>query len=72
MHLGISRSHVDVEHKNLINFSYRNHLDRLSINTKQFIIKDLQCNFLQFFGKEARHGITHNISKIQLKSTCKF
>jgi hypothetical protein len=34
VHLGIARSHAEVEHKNLIVFSYKNHLDRLSINKK--------------------------------------
>jgi hypothetical protein len=44
----IKRSHAEVEHKNLFIFSYKNHLDRFTINTKQFIIKDLQHNFAQF------------------------
>jgi hypothetical protein len=48
VHLGISRSHAEVENKILILFSYKNHLDRFNINTKQFIIKDLQPNFVQF------------------------
>ena len=47
MHLGIKRSHAEVEYKNLIIFSYKNHLDRFSINTKQFIIKDLRSKFVQ-------------------------
>jgi hypothetical protein len=41
-------SHEEVEHKNLFIFCYKNHLDRLSINTTQLIIKDLQRNFVQF------------------------
>jgi hypothetical protein len=35
--LGITRPHAEVEHKNIINFSYKNHLDRFCINGKQFI-----------------------------------
>jgi hypothetical protein len=34
--------------KNLIIFSYKNHLVRFSINTQQIIIKDLHHNFVQF------------------------
>jgi hypothetical protein len=49
VNLGIQRSHAEVEHKNLNMFRYNNHLDRFNINTKQFIIKDLNCNFVQFF-----------------------
>jgi hypothetical protein len=48
VHFGIKRSHVEVEHKNLLIFRYKNHLDRFSINTKQFVIKDLHRNFLEF------------------------
>jgi hypothetical protein len=48
VHLDIKRLHEEVEHKNLIIFSYKNHLDRFNINTKQIIIKDLQHNFVQF------------------------
>jgi hypothetical protein len=48
VHLDIARSRAEVEHKNLIVFSYKNHLDKFSITTKQFIIKDLQHNFVQF------------------------
>jgi hypothetical protein len=33
VHLGITRSHAEVKHKNLFIFSYKNHLDRNSINT---------------------------------------
>jgi hypothetical protein len=69
VHLGITRSHAGVEHKNLFIFSYKNHLDRFIINTKQFIIKDLHSNCVQILGKEARHDITHKISKIQLQIT---
>jgi hypothetical protein len=39
--LSIKRSLAEVEHKNLVSFSYKNHLDRLSINRKQFIIKNI-------------------------------
>jgi hypothetical protein len=46
MHLGITRSHAEVEHTNLIIFSNKNHLDRISINTKQFIMKALHVQFL--------------------------
>jgi hypothetical protein len=46
MHLGIARSHAEIEHKNLIYFSYKNQFDRFRINTKQFIIKDLHSNFV--------------------------
>jgi hypothetical protein len=48
VHFGIKRSHTEVEHKTLIIVSYKNHLDRFCINTKQFIIKDLQHKFVQF------------------------
>jgi hypothetical protein len=46
--LGIKRSHADVEHKTLFICGNKNHLDRISIKTKQFITKDLQHNFVQF------------------------
>jgi hypothetical protein len=36
-HLGIKRQHAEVGNKNLIIFSYKNHLDRFCINRKQFI-----------------------------------
>jgi hypothetical protein len=48
VHLGIKRLHAEVEHKSLFIFGYKTHLDRFNINTKQFIIKDLRHNFLQF------------------------
>jgi hypothetical protein len=35
--LGIKRPHAEVGHKNIIIFSYKNHLDRFFINGKQFI-----------------------------------
>jgi hypothetical protein len=34
--LGLIRQHAEVGHKNVIIFSYKNHLDRLYINGKQF------------------------------------
>jgi hypothetical protein len=37
LHFGIKRLHSEVGHKNLFIFSYKNHLDRFYINTKQFI-----------------------------------
>jgi hypothetical protein len=37
VYFGIKRQHAEVGHKNLIIFSYKNHLDRFSINRKQFI-----------------------------------
>jgi hypothetical protein len=36
------------------------------------IIKDLFHNFVQFLVPKQEKGITHNISKIQLKSSCGF
>jgi hypothetical protein len=33
VHSGITRSHAEFVHKNIIIFSYKNHLDRFSINT---------------------------------------
>jgi hypothetical protein len=47
VHLGITRSHAEVEHKNLFIFCYKNHLGRFILNTKHFIIKDLHSNFVQ-------------------------
>jgi hypothetical protein len=35
--LGITRPHAEVGHKNIIIFSYKNHLGRFCINGKQFI-----------------------------------
>jgi hypothetical protein len=46
VYLGITRSHAEVEHKTLFIFSYKNHLDRFIINTKQFIVKE-HSNFVQ-------------------------
>jgi hypothetical protein len=37
MNFFITRQHAEVGHKNIIIFSYKNHLDRFSINRKQFI-----------------------------------
>jgi hypothetical protein len=37
VHFGTTRQHAEVGHKNLIIFSYKNHLDRFCINRKQFI-----------------------------------
>jgi hypothetical protein len=37
VHFGIKRQHAEVGHKNLISFSYQNHLDRFCINGKQFL-----------------------------------
>jgi hypothetical protein len=45
---GIKRQHAEVDHKNIIFFSYKNHLDRFCINIKQFISKYLRHNFVQF------------------------
>jgi hypothetical protein len=47
VHFGIKRQHAEVGHKINI-FSYKNHLVRFCINRKQFILKDLQHNFVQF------------------------
>jgi hypothetical protein len=35
--LGITRQHAQIEHKNIIIFSHKNHLGRLCIIGKQFI-----------------------------------
>jgi hypothetical protein len=35
--LDIKRPHAEVGHKNMIIFSYKNYLDRIYINGKQFI-----------------------------------
>jgi hypothetical protein len=35
--LGIARQYAEVGHKNIIIFSYKNHLHRLCIKGKQFI-----------------------------------
>jgi hypothetical protein len=37
VHFGIKRQHAEVGHKNIIIFSYKNHLYKLCINRKQFI-----------------------------------
>jgi hypothetical protein len=37
VHLGITRQHAQVGHKNINIFSYKNHLGRFFINGKQFI-----------------------------------
>jgi hypothetical protein len=37
VHFGIKGQHAEVGHKNVIIFSYKNHLDRFCINRKQFI-----------------------------------
>jgi hypothetical protein len=52
VHLGIKASHAEVEHKNINMFSYKNHLDIFIINTKQFILKDLQHKYVQFLVQE--------------------
>jgi hypothetical protein len=40
VYLGIKRQLAEVGHKNIISFSYKNHLDIFCINGKQFIYKD--------------------------------
>jgi hypothetical protein len=37
VHFVIKRSHAEVGHKNLIIFSYKNHLDKFCRNGKQFL-----------------------------------
>jgi hypothetical protein len=37
VHFGIKRQHIEVGHKNIIIFSYKNHLGRSCINREQFI-----------------------------------
>jgi hypothetical protein len=37
VHFGITRYHAEVGHKNLIMFSYKNHLDRFCRKGKQFL-----------------------------------
>jgi hypothetical protein len=37
VHFGIKSQHAEVGHKNQIILSYKNHLDRLCTNRKQFI-----------------------------------
>jgi hypothetical protein len=37
VYFGITRQHAEVEYKNMIIVSYKNHLDRFCINGKQFI-----------------------------------
>jgi hypothetical protein len=37
VYFGITRQNAEVGHKNLISFSYKNHLERFYINIKQFI-----------------------------------
>jgi hypothetical protein len=37
VYFGIKRQHAEVGHKNIIIFSYKNHLDRFCIKIKQFI-----------------------------------
>jgi hypothetical protein len=43
------KSHAEVEHKTLFIFSYKNHLGRFIINTKQIILQDLHSKFVPFF-----------------------
>jgi hypothetical protein len=37
VHFGIKRQYAEVRRKNLLIFSYKNHLDRFCIKRKQFI-----------------------------------
>jgi hypothetical protein len=48
VHFGIKRQHADVGQKNLFNFSHKNHLDKSIITTKQFILKNIQHDSVQF------------------------
>jgi hypothetical protein len=50
--LGSTRQHAQVGHKNINSFSYKNPLVRICIKGKQFILKDLQNNFVQFLAQE--------------------
>jgi hypothetical protein len=50
--LGLTRQQAEVGHKNIIIFSYKNHLDRFCIKGKQFIQKDLLHNFVQLLVQE--------------------
>jgi hypothetical protein len=49
VHFGIKIQHAEVGHKNINIFSYENHLVRFCINRQQFILNDLQHNFVQFW-----------------------
>jgi hypothetical protein len=37
VYFGIKRQHAEVGHQNLINFTYKNHLDKFRRNGKQFL-----------------------------------
>jgi hypothetical protein len=52
VYFGITRQHVEVGHKNIIIFGYKNHLGRFYRNEQQFLEKDLQHNFVQFLVQE--------------------
>jgi hypothetical protein len=45
--LGISILYAEVGHTNIFLFRFKNHLLRSSINTQQFIIKDILSKFVQ-------------------------
>jgi hypothetical protein len=47
VHFGIKRYNAEIGHKNIIIFSYKNHLDRFCRNGKQFLQNDVQHNFAQ-------------------------
>jgi hypothetical protein len=47
----ITRQNVQVGHKNINIFSYKNHLGRFCINGNQFIENDLLHNFVQTFAQ---------------------
>jgi hypothetical protein len=49
---GIKRQYAEVGCKNLIIFSYKNHLCRFCRKRKQFLWKDLQHNFVQFLAQD--------------------
>jgi hypothetical protein len=48
----IKRQYAEVGCKNLIIFSYKNHLCRFCRDGKQFLYNDLQLNFVQFLVQE--------------------
>jgi hypothetical protein len=52
VHLGIKRQNSKVGRKNITIVSYKNHLDRFCITKKQFLVKYLQHNLVQFLVQE--------------------
>jgi hypothetical protein len=58
VYFDIKRQHAEVGHKNIINFSYKNHLGQIFHKYKTIHIKRFTTQLCAIFGT----GVSHNIT----------